>query len=258
MKFRRNTEAGFTLLELLAAMGVLAVMIVMLFAAFSEASRAWLIAENRVETFTQARAALDLMSRELSQAITTSNMSFLGSTTNIAFIAPINTIPGDVVDLQEVVYRWTGTNLERQATPFSAPGGVWDFYSFPQTWPKDATTPVTVADNVVSLDLRYMYSNGATDTFWNSTVLPGFAWSRIPPTSNAVAFVGAPGAMGYRPPAGVEITLGTIDTRGMTRLRAIAPFGTNGFPATVGPFTNAFKQMTRYFTTFVPIPNGQQ
>jgi prepilin-type N-terminal cleavage/methylation domain-containing protein len=257
MKFRRNTEPGFTLLELLAAMAVLSVMIVMLFAAFSQASRAWLIAENRVETFTQARAALDLMSRELSQTITTSNISFLGSATNIAFIAPINTIPGDVVDLQEVVYRWTGTNLERQATPFSAPGGVWDFYSFPQTWPKDATAPVTVADNVVSVELGYVYANGTTDSFWNSnssTLLPGPYWSKIPSSLSAFA----QGGMTSRPPAGVKITLGTIDTRGMTRLRAIAPFGTNSFPATIGPFTNAFNQMTRYFTTYVPIPNGQQ
>src|ERR1017187_5655727 len=108
MKSPRNTEGGFTLLELLAAMAILAVMVAMLFAAFSQASRAWLMAENRVETFTQARSALDLLSRELSQAIATTNISFLGSTTNVAFIAPISSDPGDLVDLEEVVYQWTG------------------------------------------------------------------------------------------------------------------------------------------------------
>ena len=256
MKFRRNTEGGFTLLELLTDISILAVMVVMLFAAFSQASRAWLVAENRVETFTQARSALDLLTRELSQAITTSNISFLGSTTNVAFVAPISTSAADLVDLEEVVYQWTGTNLVRHATSFSA-GAAWDFYFNPQTWPTTASAPFPVADNVVSLDLRYVYPNGAHERFWNSTALAGFAWSGIPPSSAAGAFVGATGAMTNRAPAGVEITLGTIDTHAMTRLHAIAPFGTNGFPATVNGYTNALKQSTRYFTTFVPIPNGQ-
>ena len=256
MKSRRNTEGGFTLLELLAAMAILAVMVTMLFAAFSQASRAWLLAENRVETFTQARAALDLLSRELSQAITTSNISFLGSTTNVAFIAPISTTPSDLVDLEEVVYQWSGTNLVRRVTPFSA-GSAWDFYSFPQTWPaKNTFSTAVVADNVVLLEFSYVYTNGATETFWNSnstTVLPGPYWSGIRSSSLAAT----PGAMTNRPPAGVEITLGTIDSRAMTRLLAIAPNGTNVSPAMVGPYTNALKQATKYFTTFVPIPNGQ-
>jgi prepilin-type N-terminal cleavage/methylation domain-containing protein len=113
MKSHRNAEGGFTLLELLAAMAVLVVMIAMLFAAFSQASRAWLQGENRVETFTQARAALDYMSKELSQAIVTTNgppgglqgLQFLGTNNSLAFIAPVNNNPGGGGDLMEVVYR---------------------------------------------------------------------------------------------------------------------------------------------------------
>src|ERR1700722_18316390 len=120
MKSQRNTETGFTLLELLAAMAVLSVMIVMLFAAFSQASRAWLQSENRVETFTQGRVSLDLLSRELSQAIATTNISFFGNATSIAFIAPISTSPNDLVDLEEVVYQWSNGSLTRQVTPASS------------------------------------------------------------------------------------------------------------------------------------------
>ncbi len=258
MKSLRNNEVGFTLLELLAAMAVLSVMIVMLFAAFSQASRAWLQSENRVETFTQARVALDLMSRELSQAIGTSNISFLGSTTNVAFIAPISTSPADVVDLEEVVYTWTGSNLVRQVTPASA-GSVWDFYSFPQTWPGTtaAGAPVPVADNVVSFSLAYVNTNGTSVPFWNSTGLAGPAWSNIPDSNSASAFPGAPVAMGYRPPTGVKISIGTIDSRSMTKLQAIIT--PPGFvnPSNITPYTNLLNQVTKFFTTYIAIPNGQ-
>jgi prepilin-type N-terminal cleavage/methylation domain-containing protein len=254
MKSSRNTEPGFTLLELLASMAVLSVMIVMLFAAFSQASRAWLQAENRVETFTQGRVALDLMARELSQAIATTNISFLGSATSVAFIAPISTSAGDV-DLEEVVYQWTGGTLVRQVTPASAGAALWDFYTNPKNWP--ATTapgvPVPVADNVVSLSLSYVNTNGTTELFWNSTALPGLAWSGIPSSASAVA----QGAMTNRPPAGVLIAIDTIDSRAAARLQAIItpPGFTNA--SNITPYTNLINQVRKSFTTFVAIPNGQ-
>ena len=55
---------GFTLLELMTALAITSMLVVMLFAAFNQASKAWTTAENRVETFTQARAALDFMAKE--------------------------------------------------------------------------------------------------------------------------------------------------------------------------------------------------
>src|SRR2546426_5902 len=72
-----SASLGFTLLELMASMAILGLMTVMLFAAFNQASKAWLQGENRVESFQQARAALDFMSKELSQAIVNTNVQFL-------------------------------------------------------------------------------------------------------------------------------------------------------------------------------------
>ena len=104
-------------------------MITLLFAAFGQASRAWLQSENRVETFSQARSALDFMSKELSQAIVSSNITFLGDTNDIAFVAPLN-IGTNAVDLMEVVYRM---NIR---TPR---GGTYSgnvFSNAPDVWPK--------------------------------------------------------------------------------------------------------------------------
>ncbi len=108
-----SRHAGFTLLELLAAMAILLIMTALLFQAFGQASRGWLQAENRVETFSQARAVLDFMSKEISQAIVNSNITFLGDANDIAFVAPVNT-GTNAVDLVEVVYR---LSLPSKAAP---------------------------------------------------------------------------------------------------------------------------------------------
>src|SRR5664280_2130498 len=80
---------AFTLIELLASMAILSLIMVMLFSAFEQISKAWTNGENRVETFTQARAILDLMSRELSQAIATPKIPFsLQDKRHIYFVAP--------------------------------------------------------------------------------------------------------------------------------------------------------------------------
>ena len=76
MKTRPPTmNRAFTLVELLAAMVVLALLMVMIFAIFNQASKAWLLAENRTETFQSARLALDLMSRDLESAIATQHVN---------------------------------------------------------------------------------------------------------------------------------------------------------------------------------------
>lgn len=100
-----SSASGFTLIELLTSLAILAILSSLLFAAFSQASKAWLLGESRVETFTQARAALDFMSRELSQAIVNPSVSFLGTNYAVAFVAPVANGPGDDVDIEEVVYR---------------------------------------------------------------------------------------------------------------------------------------------------------
>jgi prepilin-type N-terminal cleavage/methylation domain-containing protein len=60
---RYHVEGGFSLLELLTALTITSMIVVMLFAAFGQASRAWTAAENRVDTFQTGRAILDLMTR---------------------------------------------------------------------------------------------------------------------------------------------------------------------------------------------------
>ena len=121
---RQRLSGAFTVLELITAMAILVLLVGLLSAAFNQASKAWTFAENRVETFTDARAALDFMAKELSQAITTAQIPFLaqeetsytlGAITppplpvlhfgNVAFVASVGNGATDGMDLMEVVYR---------------------------------------------------------------------------------------------------------------------------------------------------------
>ena len=102
----KRSRAAFTLIELMVSMAILGLIMVILFSIFEEVNKAWLNSENRVETFTQARAVLDFLSRELSQAVATPKITFYGDVNKLYFIAPLNTDPANQADLCEVGYEY--------------------------------------------------------------------------------------------------------------------------------------------------------
>ncbi len=65
---RSHGRSGFTLLEVLAAVTLLAMILVMTGSIISSSSRAWRQANSKIETFQDARAAFDVMSARLSKA----------------------------------------------------------------------------------------------------------------------------------------------------------------------------------------------
>jgi uncharacterized protein (TIGR02599 family) len=62
------TQAAFTLVELLVSMTVLTVLLLIVTNVISETQKAWSSASSRTTQFREARAAFDLMTRNLSQA----------------------------------------------------------------------------------------------------------------------------------------------------------------------------------------------
>jgi len=291
MKTPRNTQPGFTLLELLASMAVLSVMIVMLFAAFSQASRAWLQGESRVETFSEARAALDFMARELSQAIVTPNITFLGDTGDVAFVAPANT-GTNAVDLAEVVYRLSVvpstsgpidpgrffTNavnawpkrLVRRTSHFGAPMGEgwdygqhvlctaqpWDFYGVSPNpnWPETSAFGRTavLADNVISLSFTFIDTNSLSVPYWNSNAaLPPVSWQ------HELFIPIGPGTVGPESPTVSVMTnrapAAVQITIGLIDSKAAVRL--QGLGTLSAAFINITNQATRYFSTVVAIPN---
>lgn len=74
-----NTKGGlpgFTLLELLVAMAVLAILVLLLMNMVDSATQLWRINENRVEGFREPRAALGIVAKDLKTAMAGTNTNF--------------------------------------------------------------------------------------------------------------------------------------------------------------------------------------
>lgn len=71
-----SPRAAFTLIELLVAMAILMVIVLMLANIFQQSTRAWGIGERQAEIGLEARAAINRIQQDLSQAIASSNYPF--------------------------------------------------------------------------------------------------------------------------------------------------------------------------------------
>lgn len=71
-----STRRAFTMIELLVAMAVLAVLVVMLLGLVDSTSKLWRANESRVDAYREARAALSVMARDLGSASAGKKMDF--------------------------------------------------------------------------------------------------------------------------------------------------------------------------------------
>lgn len=73
--------AAFTLVELLIATAILSLLVLLLTSLLSGINRAWVSGEQRVSEFQDGRAILELISRELSQAVISPNLQMVHNPT---------------------------------------------------------------------------------------------------------------------------------------------------------------------------------
>lgn len=84
---RRNrcgAAQAFTLVELLIAMTILSAIVLLTTSLLSGVSRAWISGEQQVETFQDGRAILEMISRELSQAVISPHHQFIQNPGSLA------------------------------------------------------------------------------------------------------------------------------------------------------------------------------
>jgi prepilin-type N-terminal cleavage/methylation domain-containing protein len=231
---RRTAPAGFTLVELLTSMAILGVMLALLFSVFDQINKAWLVGENRVETFTQARAALDLMSRELSQAIATNPITFYGDATHAYFVAPVSTAPTNLSDLCEVGYEFV---------PGTAPNYTWEIV-------RHFIEPNSVANAGLIYTPMLVSSFGPATPdepailATNCVVNMGFQYGTI--SGGAITYSSTwntPNTLPYL----IIISMDVVDSRTATKLRLVQNTGNNWLPIT--------NSTLRSFSTTVYLPN---
>lgn len=145
-KTDKTVKSGFTLLELLISMMILAVVITLVFAAFRVGVRAWEKGEQGIDVLQRYRIVLDLMQAQLTSARITAlkrsgvkPLSIGGDDHHLTLVSSQPVLPGD--DKGLVAARYTvetdsaGTlELVIRETPtvmLNDTAGMWDFDDIP-------------------------------------------------------------------------------------------------------------------------------
>lgn len=76
-KHHLRIARGFTLVELLIAITILSFLVLLLSSLVSAVNRAWLSGERQAESFQDGRAIMEIISRELSQAVISPHLQFI-------------------------------------------------------------------------------------------------------------------------------------------------------------------------------------
>ncbi|MCK4325347.1 prepilin-type N-terminal cleavage/methylation domain-containing protein [bacterium] len=165
-------KSGFTLTEILVAVTILAITVAAIYTSFKGGLTSWTKGTIRMERYQNARAALEMMSREISAAIiiaadgsyqidfygVDNTETVSGETVDddyLCFVAPVREDP-DEPDLRKVRYELDETNRQlRRGTDDSIDGDITSDFSFAQ-----------LALNVKSLNFQY-YDSSWLDS-WDS------------------------------------------------------------------------------------------
>lgn len=251
-------SAAFTLVEILVAVAILAVLVVLLASLLGGVSRAWVSGEQQVETFQDGRAILNLMSRELAQAVISprlqmaqdvnlpSNASERVGASNLFWQANLNSTTAG--NLCEVGY-FLDSNF-RLMRFFVPPTDATNYQIFSSA-PSDIAAPwtgvvgtatlnTTVSSNVIALWIRCFDANGDPIP-WSSTAPPPAALMKfnsaahfqpaIPGVATSFKYTSATTAQAHLLPAFVELTIITIDSKSLLRSGTRVP----AIPAAASP-----------------------
>jgi prepilin-type N-terminal cleavage/methylation domain-containing protein len=181
-------QKGFTIVELLCAMGIFSIMALALYVVFDRANQVWEQGQFKSEQYQNARAALDMMSREISSAIIAVGgpNSFTTSLYRPPYLVSTNgttTISGTSYDRDDIRFVFPRMDALYQAGYFisdnSTAGTVSDdtlsrrFSSSSSTNFDLATfgTPDKVAFRVTDLNFSFIFKSGGnyqTATVWDS------------------------------------------------------------------------------------------
>jgi len=149
---------GFTLVEILISLAILAMIVASTFTIFHSASKSWQKGEIRSERYQNARNIISRISSEIGQAVINGNSlcRFSGKKDSVSFISFVSTESG-VFELSEVEY-WLDAD-KRLLIRNDQIGPDYDFATYDHS--------DILSDNVSSMEFSYFDGLAWTDT-WNS------------------------------------------------------------------------------------------
>jgi prepilin-type N-terminal cleavage/methylation domain-containing protein len=204
---RYRASGGFTLLELMLAITILAIVLVMIAGSFNAVIHSKIHGEARLNVDRQGRSILWELTNEIRGAVQTPS-----PTSNVAFIGlgqMRDGVPVDAISVSTLAAGHrraiTGLDAEQLVSYAVTPNPqVRKWYILTRTQRSAllvsntsfATAPIELADNVVSLHLRYF--NGYTWLeSWDSTALPSPTQLPVAVSIDLVLGAGAGPAMNF-------------------------------------------------------------
>ena len=206
MSILSKKPAAFTILETLVAVAVLGMLLVLLLNILQSSTDLWRGVENRAETYREARAAMQVISRDLNNLLPSTNTThFIFSTNQLAFLAlmpresQLDTSLGDVCTVGYLfaydnkspvagddgrqsynLYRYFVESNETFTNLSQGPDLFPDFDS-------STNRSEILARNVVAFNVSYLTVNGTATTTWTQSVaspMPDLVEIRITAVNN--------------------------------------------------------------------------
>jgi prepilin-type N-terminal cleavage/methylation domain-containing protein len=192
--------AGFTLIEMLAAVLIMTIVVLLLFTAFHQGQRGWLHGQKRSEAYREGRQVISRIAEEVALAVVSTNITFTVTSDSITFVAPLSdsyTTPTNIL-----------TGIEQTDL-------CWIKYEFISGTPAGYIRRTVVkprGDKIVAWKTA-VYTGSSSDTTWQQPVTG----------SNVLActFSSSVSGSGGMPKA-VRIRVTTLDS---TTLKQIAASG---------------------------------
>jgi prepilin-type N-terminal cleavage/methylation domain-containing protein len=246
---RKSASDGFTLIELLVSVTVLALLVVMLMGLVDSATKLWRENENHIESYREARAALNLIASDLRSMHVSTNSNYFyfepTTSTNDGVIAFLTSLPisaqhsTNKSDLCSVGYFLAKGRISDIGT--NATNETWNLYRYflqsndtfaklkddpSNLWPlpftpNEADTEI-VARNIRSFQVK-AYTQTANRTDW----MPWTAYSPETPL-----------------PSLVELRIEAVNTEARKR-----------FGGEIKQDSPALTNQTRVWTTRIYIPS---
>jgi prepilin-type N-terminal cleavage/methylation domain-containing protein len=167
---KRRGEPGFTLIELVLALSIVAVLVTMLFSGLQVGLRAWQRGEERAAALQHARSMAQLLETSLggaywyvgkaAQGDASPILLFKGEAERLSFVtvAPPLPLPPPIL--------FVAVTLSMDAG--DAPGLAIREKALPNFDPFEPVAPSVVDPTIASVRFRYMRSGGGWEDIWDS------------------------------------------------------------------------------------------
>jgi len=165
----RRRERGFTLIELVLALSILAVMLAVLFGSLRVGLRAWQRGEERAETLQHARSMTQILEQALGgayafQGVVDQNSQpqiiFKGAADRLSFVTVSPPMPFPVP------IAFTSVTLLMEAG--TSPGLAIREKALPNFQPFEEVAPSLVDPSITAIRFRYLRDEGSWEEAWDA------------------------------------------------------------------------------------------